>query len=131
MSQKLKMTGLGMSPFLADVSAAGSVSNTQTATGSTSQSGSFAITQDVTNFTVVSSNNGCRLPIAGSPGEGPTAGDFFIIGNSQGSNALLLYPPLAGTLNGLSANTSISIPASKTAMAICLDGTNYIVNLSA
>lgn len=132
MVRKLSLMGVGMSAELAKVSAAGTVSLALTATGSTSQSGSFAIIDDVNQFTTVSSGNGARLPLDGAfAGEGPTPGDIFFIGNSQGSNALLLYPPLAGQLNGLTANTSISIAASKSAIATYLGSGNYMVNLSA
>lgn len=123
--QKLKYTGLGMPSFLANVSAAGTVSNTQTATGSTSQANSFAITDDVTIFTTAASGTGARLPLAGSPGEGPNAGDIFFIANLDG-NTLLIYPPTGGVINGGSSNASINLTTKKSGLFICIDGTNYL-----
>ena len=132
MVQKLKLMGCGTSSKLADQSAAGTVTLALTATGSTSQSASFQIIDDVNEFTTVSSGNGARLPADGSlGGEGPTPGDIFFIENGQATNALLLYPPLTGKLNNLAANTSISMPASKSAFAVYKGSNNYTVNLSA
>ena len=123
--QKLKYTGLSMPAGLANVSAAGVVSNTLTATGTSSQSGSYAITEDVSIFTSAPANSGARLPLAGSPGEGPTQGDVFFITNGD-ANTMLVYPPAGGKLNFGTANASYSLTTLKTSMWICVDGTNYI-----
>lgn len=128
--QKLKYTGLGMNSMLANVSAAGTIANTLTATGSSSQSGSYAITDDVSIFTSAAGNSGARLPLAGSPGEGPSPGDIFFIANLD-SNTMLIFPPSGGALNGGSANASINLTTKKVGLFICIDGTNYLAITSA
>ena len=114
-----------MNSMLANVSAAGTVSNTLTATGSSSQSGSYAIIEDVSIFTSAAGNSGARLPLAGSPGEGPTQGDVFFIANGD-VNTMLVYPPTGGNLNVGSTNASYSLTTKKTSIWISVDGTNYI-----
>lgn len=132
MTQKLKLMGTGTSSKNADQMAAGTVSLANSGAGSTSQANSTLIVDDVTEFTTVSSANGCRLPADASlGGEGPTPGDTFFIENGQASNALLIYPPSTGKLNNLSANTSISMAASKAAMCIYKGSNNYTVIVSA
>jgi hypothetical protein len=123
--QKIKYTGLGMATGLANVQAAGTVSNTQTATGSSSQANSFAIVDDVTVFTSAASNSGARLPL------GSSAGDVFFIGNND-ANTMLIFPPTGGALNNGTVNTgSISLTTHKAAMCISIDGTNYLVIVGA
>lgn len=129
--QKLKYTGLGTSAALADVLAAGGVSNTQTATGSSSQANSFAIVQDVTVFTSAGSNSGARLPGGTGAVYTPAPGDVFFIGN-QDANTMLIFPPTGGALNNGTVNTgSISLTTHKWALCISIDGTNYGVIVGA
>ena len=122
--QKTKFTGLGASSFLANVMAAGTVSNTLSASGSSSQANSALVLDDVNVYTTAASNSGARLPL------GSAAGDVFFIGN-QDANTMLIYPPTGGKLNNGSANASVSLPTVKPALCISIDGTSYIVNISA
>ena len=124
MAQKSKFTGLGASSFLANVMAAGTVSNTLSATGSSSQANSYAVADDVSVFTTAASNSGARLPLGSSPG------DMFFIGNND-ANTMLIYPPTGGALNNGTVNTgSISLTTHKAAVCISIDGTNYMVIVS-
>ena len=47
--------------------------------------------------------------------------------SSAATNALLLYPPSGGTINGGTANASISITARKPAMIYSISPLNFIV----
>lgn len=121
MAQKARYTGLGIASQTANVLAGGTVTNTQTATGSSSQANSFAIADDITVFTTAASNSGARLPLASNPG------DQFIISNLD-ANTMLIYPPTGGALNNGTINTgSVSVTTHKSAICTSIDGTNYIV----
>ena len=121
MAQKSKLIGSGISPFAANQMAAGTVSNTQTAAGTSSQTNSFAIIDDVTVFTTAASNSGARLPLGSNPG------DTFFIANND-ANTMLIYPPTGGALNNGTVNTgSVSLTTHKCAQCISVDGTNYMV----
>lgn len=113
------LMGSGASAQLAS-NMVGAVSNTQTATGSSSQTNSFAVVSDITIFTVAASNSGARLPSTAGPG------DLFTIANYD-SNTMLIYPPVGGILNGGSLNASVSLTTKKSADCICIDNLNFIV----
>jgi hypothetical protein len=121
MTLKANLSGSGIAPATAQ-NIVGTVLNTQTATGSSSQANSFAISSDITVFTVAASNSGARLPSTA------TAGDNFIIANYD-SNTMLIYPPVGGILNGGSLNASVSLATKKSAECICIDNLNFIVML--
>jgi len=120
MTTTLNLTGLGMASQLAR-NVVGVASITQTATGSSSQANSFAITNDITSFSTAASNSGARLP-AGSPG------DNYIISNGD-VNTMLIYPPVGGKLNYGTLNASVNLTTLKSAECVCLDSLNYIVML--
>lgn len=129
--QKARLTGSGIATQAANFMAGGTVSNTQTATGSSSQANSFAIVDDITVFTTAASNSGARLPLLSSTQTGGTPGDVFIIANLDG-NTMLIYPPTGGWLNNGTVNTgSVSLTTHKCAMCISVDGTNYLVIVGA
>ena len=71
----------------------GTVANTLTATGTSSQTAAYPINADVSRFTTVAANAGALLP-AMNPG------DDVVVFNG-GANALLLYPPVGGAINAL------------------------------
>jgi len=100
----------------------GTVSNTQTATGSSSQANSFAIVNDITIFTTAPSNSGARLPSTAGPG------DSFVIANYD-ANTMIIYPPVGGILNGGSLNAGVNLTTKKSADCICIDNLNFIVML--
>lgn len=93
------------------------------ATGATSQANSLEVGADVNVFGTVAATTGARL----QPME---RGEGIVVAN-HGANALLLYPPVGGTLNGLAANASVSVPVNKPAIVIALGGNAYSVNISA
>ena len=98
----------------------GTVSINQTATGSSSQANSFAISADITTFSVAAANSGARLPSNCGPG------DVITIANYD-SNTMLIYPPVGGILNGGSANSSVNLVTKKGADCVCLDNLNFLV----
>jgi hypothetical protein len=57
-------------------------------------------------------------------------GDSITVVN-QGANALLVYPQLAGKVQGASANTGFSVAANKVATFYYVGLGNFVANLSA
>lgn len=120
MAQALRLMGLGMASQLAR-NVVGTVDNTLTATGSTSQANSYAVTADISIFTTAAANTGARLPL------GANAGDSFWIANYD-TNTLLIYPPTGGKINNGSANASANLTTLKSVLCVSIDGTNYACN---
>lgn len=103
-----------------------SVQRTIAASGS-SQTDAALIGANVTSVTGATGSNGVVL----RKGKGiPFAG---IIYSSAATNALLVYPPVGGTINGGSANASFSVTARKPAIFWMLAGTglDFVINQSA
>lgn len=120
MTQALRLMGLGTQAQLAR-NIVGVPDNTLTATGSSSQANSYAITADISVFTSAASNSGARLPLGSNPG------DSFVIANLD-ANTMLIFPPTGGALNNGTVNTgSVSLTTHKAALCISIDGTSYIV----
>lgn len=118
MVKVLNLTGLGIAPNVAQ-GIAGFISINQTATGTSSQANSFAITTDITSFSTAPTNSGCRLPPS-SPG------DTYTVSNGD-ANSMLIYPPVGGKLNYGSVNASLTLTTLQSADCTCLDNLNYIV----
>lgn len=96
-----KLMGTGISN-LAALAITGEVVNNLTATG-TNQATALLISSDLCIFSTVDSGTGCRLPVGAQQ-------DEYAICN-DGANALLIYPPLGGTIGGGAVNASISLAA--------------------
>jgi hypothetical protein len=71
-----------------------------TAAGTT-QADALQLSSAVNRFTTVASGAGCKLPL-GQPG------DEVLVYNG-GANALVVYPPVGGAVNALSANGGVSL----------------------
>lgn len=56
-----------------------------------------------------------------------------VIYSSAATNALLVYPPVGGTINNGTINAALSLPARKPVYMIAIDNTglNWIANISA
>lgn len=93
-----------------------------TATG-TNQGNALALTSDINYFTTVASGTGAVLPTS--------AGGKTVYVINKGANALLLYPASSGTIDALSANTAISIPASTWVEFLGNDTTHWSSSLTA
>lgn len=96
-----------------------------TATGST-QGTAYVLQNEFTEFTTVAASTGAILP-ASSVTTGIVAGDSFFVAN-LGANALSVYPPVGGNINGGTVNAAASVPAAKTAYFVAKgNGTYYSV----
>lgn len=101
----------------------GTVANTLTALGTT-QGNALMLGADINNFTTVAAGTGAIAP-AMNPG------DDIIVRNG-GANALLLYPPVGGVINGLGANAGYSIAtATPLVFMYCVTPTLYLCSQSA
>lgn len=122
MTSQNRLTVAGISAVAADA-IQGTVANNLTATGST-QATALALPADINRVTTVAASTGVIIPPANS-GDGGTV-------YNGGANALLLYPPVGGTINGLSANAGYSIAtATPYCDWYCIDPLTYIASQSA
>ena len=102
----------------------GTIANTLTATGTSSQTASFPVAADINRFTTVAANAGALLP-AMNPG------DSLILFNG-GANALLVFPPVGGQINALGTNASYSVATATPYVEVyCITPTQYIASQSA
>lgn len=109
------LLGTGLSGLAAQA-IVGVTSGALTATG-TVQGDAYVMSSDMNVFTTVASGTGAILPTGANC-------DRYTVVNS-GANALLVYPPVGGTVGGLSANTGYSVGATGSATFTSQDGTNY------
>ncbi len=124
MAKSLKnIMGAGVPPLVAQM-INGTCTDSLVATGST-QGTALALPSDVNVFTTVAASTGCIL------GASPAPGDEIIVTN-LGANALLVYPPVGGTVQTGGTNAGFSVAASKSAKFIARPGSlNFIALLSA
>ncbi len=115
-----KLISLGMWGEIAEQVCLGDVVTGLTAAGS-AQTDALAITTDANIFGTVASGTGARLEIPASA---------RVIVRNGGANALLVYAPVGGTMNGTS-NGSLSVATTKNAMFVSADGINWYSILSA
>lgn len=121
LSQRLVVSGISAVQASA---IQGTVESAATATGSSSQTGSYPLKADITYFTTVPANSGALLPTM-------NPGDSLTIFNGT-ATALLLFPPVGGALNKLSTNASYSIAAATPYVDVyCVTPTLYIASQSA
>lgn len=99
------------------------------ATGSPqTQAGATPLTD---SFCVIGTNaaggNGVILPA------GRCNGDSLVLLSTVATNAVAVYPPVGGTINGGTANAAFSLAAQKGAEFFCYsdDGLSWLVNMSA
>ena len=101
----------------------GLVANNLTALGTT-QANALPLPGDVNRFTTVAAGTGTVLP-AMNPGD-------EVIAFNGGANALLIYPPVGGKINGLGTNAGYSVAtATPTVFVVCIDPATYIATQSA
>jgi glutamate-1-semialdehyde aminotransferase len=123
MTQESKVIGQGIWAEAAQQLISGDVLTGQSASA-TGQANATAITADITVFSTVIASGAAILPVnAGSA-------DILVM-NGQASNALLVFPPVGGTINGGSANASYSQAVSKCARYVTADGLNWYAMTSA
>jgi hypothetical protein len=101
----------------------GTVANTLTALG-TIQGNAFVIGTDISRFTTVAAGTGAILPPM-------NPGDSVEIVNA-GANALLVYPPVGGKINGLGTNAGYSVATATPYVQVrCIDALTYVASQSA
>jgi hypothetical protein len=122
MSQESKIIGQGVWAEAAQQLISGDVLTGQV-TSTTTQATAYAITADITVFATVASTGAAILPAGG-------AADILVM-NGQATNALIVFPPVGGTINGGSANASYSQAVSKCARYVTADGLNWYAMISA
>ncbi len=102
---------------------AGGGGNGLSAAGST-QATAASLPGDINYITTVASGAGVIVPSM-------SAGDSINLYN-KGANALLVYPPVGGVINGLSANAGYSVAtATPFCEVYCIDALTYIASQSA
>lgn len=79
---------------------------------------------ELVKITTAAASTGVRLPVPAG------VNDMVAIINA-GANAVAIYPATGGTVNGLAANASISLPVGKSALCIAINATDWMVNVSA
>jgi len=104
----------------------GSRQRTVAAAGS-GQSDATLIGANVTTVTGASGTNGVVL----RKGKGTNGIYAGVIYSSAATNALLVYPPSGGTINGGSANAALSVTARKPAIFYAITNVDFIINQSA
>jgi len=108
------LTGTGVSGLAAQA-ISGIVIDAIVATGST-QATATLISSDTSVFSVVAPGTGAIF------GQGSENDQYTII--NSGANALLIYPPVGGTIGGGSVNSPFSLPANGTLSVL------YLANLT-
>ena len=122
MTQEYKVIQQGVWGEAAQQLISGDVATSLTAS-TTTQATATAITADVSVFTTVASTGAVILPSGG-------AADILIM-KGQATNALIVFPPVGGTINNGSANASYSQAVSKCARYVTADGVAWFAMTSA
>lgn len=102
----------------------GSRQKTVAAAGS-AQTDATLVGANINIVTGASGTNGVVLSRA------KTKGRASLVYSSAATNALLLYPPVGGTINGGTLNASLSVAAQKPALVYAITALDFIVTLSA
>lgn len=110
-------------PYSQALATAGTVATGLSAAGST-QATAAPIVEDFSVFSTVAAGQGAILPAQSD------RLDSYEVAN-LGANALLVYPPVGGTINALAANAGFSVAAGKVASFKKVNGTLYIACVSA
>jgi len=121
--QKYKIMGAGTSPLAAAVIGGTSAAGL-TATGSTSQANSYAITEDVNEFTTTAANTGARLPLLLAPGDSIWISNF-------GAQTLFVYPGTGESINAEAANAKVDVATGKNALFVKVGATRWAMILTA
>lgn len=123
---QLDMMANGMSAGLARAVGNADLVLGQTALGST-QGTALSLLASAVEFTTVASGTGALLP---APGFRTSQADtLFVINN--GTNALLVYPPVGFKIGTGSTNAGLSVGAGKSCIFMARGDGNYFANLSA
>jgi hypothetical protein len=122
MTTENRLVQLGVWDIAAQEIAGGTVLSTGLSAAGATQATATAITADISVFGTVASGTGAILP-------GTNGASRYVVRNG-GANALLVYAPVGGTMNG-TLNGSVSVAASTNAMLISTNGVDYYSLVSA
>lgn len=103
--------------------------NTTTAAAGSNQA-TATLLQIGSNFVISTGTGGVILPPGNGTADGLTEGDRVTVANYTGSS-INVYPPGAGKIANGSASAAFAVGNTKSAIFICIDGTNFFANLSA
>jgi hypothetical protein len=120
MTRKSSMLGGG--GIWASSLVTGTAATGLTATGAT-QATALPLVDDVNRITTTALSTGVIVPAM-------QAGDNVCIAN-HGANALLVYPPLGGTIGNGATNAGVSVPLNKSADVHCIDPLTYSIIVGA
>jgi len=109
----------------------GGVNAAVTATGSTQATAALLSMTSNNVITVGAASTGVILPPGNGTGDSLSGGDWVRVFNNVSGNAVNVYPPVGGKINGGSTNAAISLSALKPAEFVCIDGLNFFANISA
>ncbi len=118
MTLKSELMAAGIPANAAGLLAQDAAATGLTATGST-QGGALTLTSNASIFGTVAASTGAIL---GSDGE------FFVY--NGGANALTVYPPVGGNINGGTTNAGFSVAAAKAAHFVA-NGLTWFAMVSA
>lgn len=121
MPLKSELMAAGMAGGLANQLGVDAPSTTLTATGN-SQATALALVSSFSIFTTVAASTGAILPAASGQE------DYSIY--NGGASPLTVYPAVGQQINGLAANTGLSVPNGKSAR-FTSGGNQWIGNVSA
>lgn len=122
MTTQNKLVQGGMWADAAKQTAIGDLIGSLTASATT-QATATAITSDISVFTTVAASGAARL-------SGTDGASDVVVFNNQATNALIVFCPVGGTMNGTS-NGSVSVPVNKTARFVTADGLAWYALISA
>ena len=88
----------------------------------TTQATALAVVNDINIFSTVAAGAGAILP---------TFGSAFVTVFNNGANALLVYPPVGGSVNQAALNTAFSVAAGKSCTFQTPDGMTWVATHSA
>ena len=122
MTTTQKLMGLGLAPLVA-AQIAGDNASSLTATGAT-QVTALLVSSDIAVVTTAAAGTGVIIQ------SNLNVNDSKVIAN-LGVNALLIYPPVGGTINLLAANAGLSVPSGKVAQVWQTSATQFVGVVSA
>lgn len=120
MPQLRSMIAAGLHTTAANaIQGAANVATAVSAAGAT-QGTATLLTADINLVTTVAASTGVLLSATAD------IGDEFLVINGQGTNALLVYPPVGGAINGLATNTGYSLAVNKGVRLVRASSTVWI-----
>ena len=122
MTTEMRLVQVGVWDAEAKEAACGSY-DVYAAAGTTQATATPIDDDSIINVTTVGAGSGVILANQGAAS--------ITVFNNNGTNALLVYPPLGGTINQTAANTGYSVAANKSSQFQTADGVFWVATHSA